>query len=70
MYKNLEAHEFLEFILKHDKDFGIEELQRDKLGDLVKLKPGTIKDTKTAFGDVKTLLGAYSKLQENSYRAG
>ena len=70
VYKNLEAREFLEFILRHYEDYGIEELQRDKLGDLVKLKLGTTKDAKTAFGDMKTLLGAYYKLQENIYRAG
>jgi type I restriction enzyme R subunit len=70
IYKNLEAREFLEFILKHYEDYGIEELQRDKLGDLVKLKLGTTKDAKTAFGDMKTLLGAYYKLQENIYKAG
>lgn len=70
VYKNLEAREFLEFILKHYEDYGIEELQRDKLGDLVKLKLGTPKDAKTAFGDMKTLLNAYYKLQENIYRAG
>lgn len=69
VYKNLEAKEFLEFILKHYEEYGIEELQRDKLGDLVKLKLGTSKDAKTAFGDMKTLLGAYYKLQENIYRA-
>ena len=70
VYKNLEAREFLQFILKHYEDYGIEELQRDKLGDLVKLKLGTPKDAKTAFGDMKTLLGAYYKLQANIYRAG
>lgn len=70
VYKNLEAREFLEFVLKHYEDYGIEGLQRNSLGDLVKLKLGTPKDAKTAFGDMKTLLGAYYKLQENIYRAG
>lgn len=70
VYKNLEAKEFLEFILQHYQQYGIEELQRDKLGDLVKLKLGTPKDAKTAFGDMKTLLGAYYQLQENIYKAG
>jgi type I restriction enzyme R subunit len=70
VYKNLEAKDFLEFVLKHYEEHGIEELQRDKLGDLVKLKLGTPKDAKTAFGDMKTLLSAYYKLQENIYRAG
>lgn len=70
VYKNLEAKEFLEFILEHYEAYGIEELQRNKLGDLVKLKLGTPKDAKTAFGDMKTLLGAYYKLQENIYKVG
>jgi type I restriction enzyme R subunit len=70
VYKNLEAREFLQFVLQHYEDYGIEELQRDKLGDLVKLKLGTPKDAKIAFGNMKTLLGAYYKLQENIYRAG
>ncbi|MBZ9786433.1 DEAD/DEAH box helicase family protein [Psychroflexus sp. CAK57W] len=70
VYENLKAKDFLEFILKHYEEHGIEELQRNKLGDLVKLKLGTSKDAKTAFGDMKTLLGAYYKLQENIYRAG
>lgn len=69
VYKNLEARDFLMFILQHYENYGIEELQRDKLGDLVKLKLGTSKDAKTAFGDMKTLLSAYYKLQENIYRA-
>lgn len=70
VYKNLEAKDFLEFVLNHYQQYGIEELQRDKLGDLVKLKLGTTKDAKTAFGDMNTLLSAYYKLQENIYRAG
>ena len=69
VYKNLEARDFLFFVLQHYENYGIEELQRDKLGDLVKLKLGTSKDAKAAFGDMKTLLGAYYKLQENIYRA-
>lgn len=69
VYQKLEAREFLEFVLQHYQEYGIEELQRDKLGDLVKLKLGTTKDAKTAFGDMKTLLGAYYKLQENIYKA-
>jgi type I restriction enzyme R subunit len=69
VYQNLKAREFLEYVLNHYEKFGIEELQRDKLGDLVKLKLGTPKDAKVIFGDMKNLLGAYYKLQENIYRA-
>jgi len=69
IYQNLKAREFLEFVLDHYEKFGIEELRRDKLGDLVKLKMGTPKDAKVAFGDMKNLLNAYYKLQKNIYRA-
>ncbi len=69
VYQNLKAREFLEYVLNHYEKFGIEELQRDKLGDLVKLKLGTTKDAKVVFGDMKNLLGAYYKLQENIYKA-
>jgi type I restriction enzyme R subunit len=57
------------FPLNHYEKFGIEELQRDKLGDLVKLKLGTTKDAKVVFGDMKNLLGAYYQLQQNIYQA-
>ena len=69
IYQNLKAREFLEFVLDHYEKFGIEELRRDKLGDLVKLNMGTPKDAKVVFGDMKNLLNAYYKLQENIYRA-
>ncbi|HKO78241.1 MAG TPA: DEAD/DEAH box helicase family protein [Flavobacterium sp.] len=69
VYQNLKARDFLEYVLHHYEKFGIEELQRDKLGDLVKLKLGTTKDAKVVFGDMKNLLGAYYKLQENIYKA-
>lgn len=69
VYHNLKAREFLEYVLNHYEKFGIEELQRDKLGDLVKLKLGTTKDAKIAFGDMKNLLGAYCQLQLHIYQA-
>ena len=69
VYQNLKAREFLEYVLNHYEKFGIEELQRDKLGDLVKLKLGTTKDAKVVFGDMKNLLGAYYQLQQQIYQA-
>lgn len=69
VYQNLEAKEFLEYVLSHYEKFGIEELQRDKLGDLVKLKLGTPKDAKVIFGNMNNLLKAYYSLQENIYKA-
>jgi len=70
LYSDLKAREFLEFVLENYEKYGIEELQRDKLGDLVKLKLGTAKDAKEVFGDMNNLLDAYYKLQENIYNVG
>ena len=70
VYTDLKAREFLEFVLENYEKYGIEELQRDKLGDLVKLKLGTSKDAKEVFGDMNNLLDAYYSLQENIYKVG
>jgi len=70
VYSDLKAREFLEFVLENYEKYGIEELQRDKLGDLVKLKLGTSKDAKDVFGNMNNLLDAYYKLQENIYKVG
>ena len=70
VYSNLKARDFLDFVLENYEKHGIEELQRDKLGDLVKLKLGTTKDAKVVFGNMKNLLDAYYKLQEKIYKVG
>jgi type I restriction enzyme R subunit len=69
IYQNFKAREFLEYVLNQYEKFGIEELKRDSLGDLVKLKLGTTKDAKVVFGDMKNLLGAYYQLQQHIYKA-
>ncbi|WP_339902448.1 DEAD/DEAH box helicase family protein [uncultured Cyclobacterium sp.] len=69
IYSDLKAKEFLEFILDHYERYGSEELSQDKLGDLVKLKLGTPKDAKIAFGDLRKLKEAYYMLQEQIYEA-
>ena len=69
VYKDLKARDFLDFVLSHYEKYGIEDLQRDKLGDLVRLKLGTPKDAKAAFGSMNNLLNAYYNLQQNIYRA-
>lgn len=68
VYSDLKAREFLEFVLENYEKHGIKELQRDKLGDLVKLKLGTPKDAKEIFGNMDNLLKAYYKLQEQIYK--
>ena len=69
VYKDLKARDFLSFVLDHYKTYGVEELQRDKLADLVKINLGTTHDAKMAFGDMKGLLAAYYNLQKAIYRA-
>lgn len=69
IYKDLKARDFLQFVLEHYKTYGVEELQRDKLADLVKINLGTTHDAKMAFGDMKGLLAAYYNLQKAIYRA-
>lgn len=70
VYHDFKARDFLEFVLKHYETYGVEELQRDKLGDLVSMKLGTPKDAKQAFGDLPKLVNAYLQLQETIYKAG
>ncbi|SDL36249.1 type I restriction enzyme, R subunit [Salinimicrobium catena] len=69
VYKDLRARDFLLYIINHYEKYGVEELGRNKLADLVNLKLGTPKDAKAAFGDMKSLLQAFYKLQKNIYRA-
>ncbi|MCF4101031.1 DEAD/DEAH box helicase family protein [Gillisia sp. M10.2A] len=68
VYENLKAKEFLEYVISHYEKFGVEELGRERLGDLVKLKLGSTKDAKMIFGDMNKLVTAYYSLQENIYR--
>lgn len=69
VYSDLRAKEFMEFILDHYEKYGADELSKDKLGDLVRLKLGTPKDAKVIFGDLKRLKEAYYELQEHIYEA-
>ncbi|MCK5774608.1 MAG: DEAD/DEAH box helicase family protein, partial [Bacteroidales bacterium] len=69
-YSDLKAKEFLEFVLENYEKYGIEQLQRDKLGDLVKLNLGTTTDARQTFGSMDKLLKAYYDLQEDIYKVG
>jgi len=68
MYSNLKARDFLYFVLScYEKD-GIKELQRDKLGNLIKLnKLGTTKDAAQIFGGTDKLIEAFYELQKVLY---
>ncbi len=69
IYENIKARDFLMFILdRYEKD-GIEELKRDRLGELVKMdKLKTTKEAGKAFGNMDKLIQAYYDLQENLYK--
>ena len=68
MYENLKARDFLHFVLScYEKD-GVKELQREKLGNLIKLnKLGTTKDAAQVFGGTEKLIEAFYELQKVLY---
>lgn len=69
VYKDARAIAFLDFILEHYEKYGVEELRRDKLPDLIRLKLGTTHDAKQAFGGMQPLMDAYLGLQKAIYQA-
>jgi len=70
VYRDFKAKDFLHFILdRYEKD-GIEELRRDRLGELIKLKKmGTTKEAAAAFGGPEKLVDAFYGLQKTLYKA-
>jgi len=68
-YENNQAKEFLEYVLKTYEEKGIEELGRDKLSDLVRLKIGMPKDARKVFGSMPNILKAYYELQQEIYQS-
>jgi type I restriction enzyme R subunit len=69
VYKDPKAKAFLDFVLEHYKKYGVEELRRDKLPDLIRLHLGTTHDAKQAFGGMQPLMDAYLNLQKVIYEA-
>ncbi|MEI6853829.1 MAG: DEAD/DEAH box helicase family protein, partial [Bacteroidota bacterium] len=70
VYQNVKAKDFLRFILARYEQDDIEELKRQKLGELIKLKNlGTPKDAAELFGGAEKLIEAFYKLQETLYKA-
>jgi type I restriction enzyme R subunit len=70
VYQNIKAKDFLHFILtRYEKD-DIEELKREKLGELIKLNNlGTPKEASDLFGGAEKMIEAFYKLQETLYKA-
>jgi len=70
VYTNLKARDFLLFVLERYEEDGIEELERDKLSELIRLKNlGTAKEAAEVFGGREKLLAAFYDLQRELYKA-
>jgi type I restriction enzyme, R subunit len=70
VFANVEAKDFLLFVLERYEADGIEELERDKLSELIKLRNlGTAGEAAAVFGGKERLLDAYYGLQRELYKA-
>jgi type I restriction enzyme R subunit len=64
---NDQQREFLEFVLDHYINQGVNELDPTKLGDLIKLKYRSIPDAVNVLGDVKTIRKLFIEFQQGLY---
>ena len=69
VYKDLQAQEFLHFLLERYEQDGIKELDRSNLSELIKLKKMDASEVISIFGGPDKLVEAFIKLQEELYRA-
>ena len=70
VFTNLKARDFLMFVLERYEKDGIQELERGKLSELIKLNNlGTTREAAKVFGGRERLLNAYYKLQHELYKA-
>jgi type I restriction enzyme R subunit len=70
VYHNMQAQEFLRFVLKRYEKDDIQELRRDRIGELIKLNNmGTPIEAAHVFGGADQLINAFYKLQETLYKA-
>lgn len=68
-FENSKARAFLEYVLNVYEQHGIEELERSKLNDLIRINLGTPKDAKQVFGSNQNIINAYYDLQKQIYGA-
>ena len=69
VFKTMEARDFLQFVLERYQATGVEELDRERLGELIQIsKLGTAIEAVKAFGDANKMLKAFYKLQEALYK--
>jgi type I restriction enzyme, R subunit len=69
VYKNLQAQEFLKFLLERYEKDGIKELDRANLSELIKLKRMDTSEVIAMFGGSDKLIEAFIKLQEELFKA-
>ncbi len=69
VYHNMQAQEFLRFVLKRYEKDDIQELRRDRIGELIKLNNmGTPIEAAHVFGGADQLINAFYKLQATLYK--
>jgi len=69
VYHNMQAKEFLRFVLKRYEKDDIQELRRDRIGELIKLNNlGTPIEAAHVFGGADQLINAFYKLQATLYK--
>lgn len=61
--------EFLNFVLEQYVKVGVEELDEEKLGDLLVLKYHALADAKSKLGDISTIRSTFIGFQEHLYTA-
>ena len=69
IFQNVKAKEFLHFVLKRYEKDDIQELRRDRIGELIKLNNmGTPIEAAQVFGGADKLVDAFYKLQTTLYK--
>ncbi len=68
-FENSKARAFLEYVLNVYEQHGIEELERSKLNELIRINLGTPRDAKQVFGSNQNIINAFYGLQNHIYRA-
>jgi type I restriction enzyme R subunit len=66
---NQNQQDFIEFVLDKYIEIGVEELEQDKLPDLLKSKYQTLEDAKEVLGDVNDIIPLFADFQKYLYQS-
>lgn len=69
VYKNIQVQDFLKFLLERYEQDGIQELDREKIPELIQLKGMQSSEVVSMFGGIDQLVAAFIRLQEEIYKA-